>query len=339
MPKATSPGPPTAIRVNSTADLLAVLPYLLGFHPVYSLCLVGLTGSRITWLTRHDLPQATDLDSFSDTLTHVLANKPTEAVLLVGYGSDQEVAPAMHAALERLAAEGVMVAEAVRAEHGRYYSYLCDDETCCPTEGTPYAADTSAAAASAVACGLTALPDRGALEETLKPSHGASREAMVEATAQAAEQIEQQMRRPGGPHSFVAEVRDLIRRALELYVNGERLSDADTARLTILLGVLRLRDEAWATIRPDVLNAQLTLWTDMTRRATVNTAACASLLAFAAWLDGNGALARIAVGRALESDAAYSMAHLIDQILVCGIPPCVATLPTPDELERMYDEA
>jgi hypothetical protein len=44
-------------------------------------------------------------------------------------------------------------------------------------------------------------------------------------------------------------------------------------------------------------------------------------LAYAAWLDGQGTLARAAVDRALAHDPGYRMAALLDEVLARGLPP------------------
>ncbi|PWR14884.1 DUF4192 domain-containing protein, partial [Micromonospora sicca] len=49
----------------------------------------------------------------------------------------------------------------------------------------------------------------------------------------------------------------------------------------------------------------------------------ASLLAFAAWRSGAGALASVAVDRALAANPTYSLAQLIDRALREGLPPSV----------------
>ena len=48
-----------------------------------------------------------------------------------------------------------------------------------------------------------------------------------------------------------------------------------------------------------------------------------SLLAFAAWQHGDGALAWCAIDRCLEVDPDYSMAHCVAQILTGAVPPSV----------------
>jgi hypothetical protein len=67
-------------------------------------------------------------------------------------------------------------------------------------------------------------------------------------------------------------------------------------------------------------------------------AAPASLLAFVAWQCGDGALANIALDRALADHPGYSMARLLRQVLDSGAPPSLARLPmTPEEVAASYE--
>ncbi len=57
-----------------------------------------------------------------------------------------------------------------------------------------------------------------------------------------------------------------------------------------------------------------------------------------AWQSGNGALANVALDRALAEDAKYSMAVLLRQVIDSGAPPSMARLPmTPEEVAASYD--
>ena len=68
-----------------------------------------------------------------------------------------------------------------------------------------------------------------------------------------------------------------------------------------------VQDGPWAQRR-----AHLRLWSDLTRLARPGyVAAPASLLAFVAWQAGDGALANVALDRALADDPRYSMARLL----------------------------
>jgi hypothetical protein len=69
-------------------------------------------------------------------------------------------------------------------------------------------------------------------------------------------------------------------------------------------------------------------------------AAPAALLAFVAWQCGDGALANVALDRALADDPRYSMAQLLRQVITAGAPPSLARLPmTPEEVAASYDDA
>ena len=79
----------------------------------------------------------------------------------------------------------------------------------------------------------------------------------------------------------------------------------------------------------------------MTRRAQPGyVAAPAALLAFVAWQSGDGALANVALDRALADEPRYSMALLLRQVITAGAPPSLARLPmTPEEVAASYDDA
>ncbi|MGH3680495.1 MAG: DUF4192 domain-containing protein, partial [Natronosporangium sp.] len=98
------------------------------------------------------------------------------------------------------------------------------------------------------------------------------------------------------------------------------LADDELARLALLLESIPVRDAAWRAITPE--QPHLRLWTDLTRRADPSLVpAPASLLAFTAWRSGDGALAGLALERALRQDPAYSMATLIRHALEQGLSP------------------
>src|SRR5437660_10730018 len=91
---------------------------------------------------------------------------------------------------------------------------------------------------------------------------------------------------------------------------------------------------------PAHLDAHRRLWIDVIRRAQPgHVAAPASLLAFVAWQAGNGALANVALDRALADDPRYSMADLLRQVISAGAPPSMARLPmTPEEVAASFGD-
>jgi len=128
--------------------------------------------------------------------------------------------------------------------------------------------------------------------------------------------------------------------ALHAALEGDRRPFLCKGRDSVSLADLRVRDEAWARMDPRFRSAHQRLWIDVVRHASEPyVPAAASLLAFVAWQSGDGALANIAIERALAADPGYSMAQLIGQAVDAGLPPSAARLPmTPEEVEASYAE-
>ena len=119
---------------------------------------------------------------------------------------------------------------------------------------------------------------------------------------------------------------------------GSYATDYQVAWITVALRDLRVRDDAWARMDPAHLEAHRRLWIDVTGRAQPGyVAAPAALLAFVAWQAGDGALANVALDRALADEPRYSMALLLRQVITAGAPPSLARLPmTPEEVAASY---
>ena len=102
-------------------------------------------------------------------------------------------------------------------------------------------------------------------------------------------------------HVIAAEGLAAVGAMISRYRDGGRFtSDDEIARITVALRDLRVRDDAWARMDPAYGDAHLRLWTDVVRRAQPGyVAAPAALLAFVAWQSGDGALANVALDRAL----------------------------------------
>jgi hypothetical protein len=144
---------------------------------------------------------------------------------------------------------------------------------------------------------------------------------------------------PGGLWLAVEAGREAVRSAIGIYRRGGQITDHDQlAWLSVTVADLRVRDDAWARMDPKHRVEHQRLWTDVVRHACQPyVPAPASLLAFTAWQSGEGALANVAIERALAADPEYSMAHLLAQALDAGLPPSAARLPmTPEEVEASY---
>jgi hypothetical protein len=343
------PGSPR-VRLSSPADVLAAVPHLFGFHPARSLVVIGAGGprDRLRLGFRYDLPDPPDAAAARQIAGHavaVLAGRRATTAIAVGYGEGRLVTPLVDVFATAAGEGGLAVRELLRVEDGRYWSYLCRDVNCCPAEGVPFDPRSHPVTAVMSAAGLPVYPDRAALARTLGPVTGeraaARDQAAQRACARAATLIEQAASRGGSPQRLVImEGRRAVRDAIARYRDGRTITDGDLlAWLAVSLSQLPVRDDAWARMDPEHRDAHLRLWTDLVRDAADPwVPAPAALLAFTAWQCGDGALASVAIDRALACDPGYSMALLLREILDAGVPPSAARLPmSPEEVERSYE--
>ncbi len=341
------------IRVGSPASLLAVIPGLLGFEPGRSIVVVGTEspGAAVRVTLRYDVPDPRRPAAATALAGHavgVLAAQGVTTAVAVGYGSDAAVSPVAAALRERAAEAGVTLTEVLRAEGQRYWSYVCADPACCPPEGTPYDVTGHPAARALASSGAQVLAGRDELSASLAPAGGQLGAAMRRATAKAHAHVARCVARLDRAGLRVTAARltgalgqVAMREAISRYRDGEQVGTDHAAWLTVALRQLRVRDDAWARMEPEHRSAHLRLWADLTRLARPGyVAAPAALLAFCAWQAGDGALANVALDRALADNPRYSMALLLREALDSGAPPALARLPmTPEEVAAAYDAA
>lgn len=325
------------VRLTGPSDLLAAIPHMLGFHPENSLVVLGMTQprARVRLAFRYDLPAVGDNAAATGIGEHVLAvlvREHAEMVVLVGYGEARDITATMDVVIPAIRAADIAVSEALRVEAGRYWSYVCREVTCCPPDGVPYRpAGDAPVSQQLIARGLTVLPDRRALEATL-----ARDPASVQPVADALPVADAEI----FDADWNADLgRAVVADAVGRYRQGGRITDyAEFARLGLWLNDLRVRDDAWARMEPEFAEQHRALWTDLLRCMPPElTPAPASLLGFVAWQAGDGALAVIAIDRALEANPAYTMADLLSTALHAGLPPSAArTGLTPEQVAASY---
>lgn len=334
MRHASQPGRSPLLRLRTPHDVIAAVPYLLGFHPSDSLVAIGSEGPHGSCALRVDLPRE-ELLAAAEHIAELLVANDFPRAVLVGYGGAERVGPFMSVVRAALDLRGVEVLEELRVDGGRFWSCCCTVPGCCPPEGTPYDIRSSPIAAQATLAGRVALTGRDELSRLVAPVGGAARAAMRRATQRATgrlmdwlfecdrddARLQARTAAEGVPYT-----RALLRR-------GGPLTDDEVAWLGVLLTRLEVRDAALTHTDVD----QLDLWRDVLCRVEPEFAAApACLTAYAAYLSGDGALANVALDRAVEVDPGYSMAALLRDIMLSGVPPararlCVAAQAPPDQ--------
>lgn len=314
-------------NLGGSALIAAAAPVLFGFWPANSLVVTGLRADgRQSVTLRYDLPDPADPAGAAAAANHavsVLTSNRLPAAVAVGYGSGR-MAGIAEAFRERLPAAGLRLGGILSVDDG-HCRCLCGDPACDWTAPLP------------APVGSQVLADREALAATLDSATGPVAAAVANAV-RAAERRAGPLAR-SRPQQLVETGHDAVDEAIAAYTSGGQLTNPDTvAQLAVTLKALPVRDYAWARMEPARAAAHQKLWTDLTRLAPPGyRAAPASLLAFTAWQQGDGALANVALDRALAAQPDYSMAQLLRQVINAGAPPSLARLPmTPEEVTASY---
>jgi hypothetical protein len=325
-------GPPSVLKISGPADLIAAVPHLLGFAPRRSLVLVGERGPRrrISFTMRLDLPEAEfgagDADCWrpqADVAISPMLRQRPEGVQLLVFTDDPVAAGGrlpwrgfVDHLSGRFRSAGVEVRDAICVSGGRWWSYRCSDPGCCPPEGTPLHAAGSRIEAAFVFEGSAPLADREELESRVAPIGGIAAVSLGQAFEGAC------VRGLAEPNPSDAAIEAHLDRWRRARGTPPRSAEHQAwAALVAPLELTALRDHLLVTVVPDP-PAWLDLLVAATRHAPDGFAApVASVLAAAAYADGNGALANVALDRALAERPDYSLAGLLLHGLTLAMPP------------------
>ena len=161
---------PADITLRGPGDVLAVLPYQLGYHPRDSIVAISLRGRRVGLVVRTDLPPEGEVEATVTLLVEPLVRDGATSVLVVGYEDEADASsPALVAFVEQVERRQIEVVDVVVVRDGRRYSPICS-EPCCPPDGIalPDPADVPGVA-EFVARGRSPLVSRDAVESLVAP--------------------------------------------------------------------------------------------------------------------------------------------------------------------------
>ncbi|MGW6703380.1 DUF4192 domain-containing protein [Streptomyces sp. NPDC054956] len=347
------------ITLRSPAELADALPYMLGFHPTDSLVMVAVhgEGGRFGGRLRVGIP-ATSAE-WEDTARQVAeclvhgserrGTKPDGIIVFLCQDpspgeSGQRVMTRLRPLAQRIrlacGALDVPVLEALCLSAGRYWSYCCPDERCCPAEGSALATPgTSVMAAAATFAGLQVRGSLREIERRLTPLRGKDAEAMEGALDRAAAALVPKIL-DGATRAEVGADTVLLARALMQRMTlappvegGPLADDWDDALLgheeaaSLILGLQdrEIRDIAAEWMEDEEAAPALRLWRALARRCVgaygEHAAAPLTLAGWVCWSTGDEPTARIALGMALRADDGYRFAQLLHQACNEGIDP------------------
>ncbi len=348
------------VTLRSPAELADALPYLLGYRPEDSIVLVALHEKdgqgRFGGRARLGIPMdADDWPSAARQLVQGLVRgserrgtRPEQMVVFLGRErgpgeSGRQVKERLAALAQALRLEcgalDIPVVEALCVSDGRFWSYCCDDDGCCPGEGTPLGLPgTSVLAAAATYAGLQVRGSLRELRARLLPRESrtaeqekaldvaglaliprildaASRPKVAEETLGLALRIVGRL--AGAPSASGTAAEDLR--------DDELLGLDEAATLILGLQDRTTRDRAAEWMEGDEAVPALRLWRALARRCVgaygEHAAAPLTLAGWVAWSTGDELEAREALALALAADPDYLFARLLHQACNEGLDP------------------
>lgn len=302
----TTPPTPAPFLVRRPDDLVAFVPLALGFVPEASLVMLTFLAGTPGFHARVDLPDdSDDVDTVVETLLRPALKHRVQSVVFVVYDDDTDLADELVWALrDTFTGLDIEVLEALRVHDSRWYAVL-PGRPQAAYDGVPFDLSSHPFTAQAVLEGRVTHASREALRASLLADPDAVRrvEGLLAATGPL---------RPG-------EVRELVSGRLR---RGDRFSDAEVAALAVSLPRGARRDEAWAWLDRASARDAVELWSDVVRRVPdTHVASPAAVLAFTAWLAGDGALAWCAVDRCVTVDQDNRLARLVADLLESASAP------------------
>ncbi|MEO6206250.1 MAG: DUF4192 domain-containing protein [Mycobacteriales bacterium] len=322
---------PAVARLTSPGEIVAALPHVCGFVPSESLVVVSLRGlrKRMGITMRFDLAACAPADLAAAEVVARLRHDQADQALLVVF--TEQDGPLPRSALVSVvsagcAAEGIAVHEALLVRDGRWFSYDCQNNRCCPRDGTPIPESSgspglSLLAAESVLDGRAVRGSRAELAASVAPPGFLAARAAEQAQEHAFERWAQRIGADGdGAERAAATAR--WESALGQAREGRFVLTAqEVADLAVWLHDIGLRDAILVRIVDESEHLlALLLWLARMTAPPEDAAVC-TLLAVTAWVRGDGALANIALDRALATDPDYSLATLVRIGLDRAVPP------------------
>ncbi len=311
--------------LNRPAALIAAVPAVLGFAPEKSLVLVGVDRGQMGAVMRVDLADclAGELDHLVDVATASRADAVI-AVIVDAEGAACRLCNDSYRELsedleELLADNGVVLLDTHVVDRiaagGRWH---CVDG--CGKGGRVDDPSSSPLSVAAVVDGRRLYGSRAELQEVISVDLDRDPAAITRAVAELTE--------AGAAAS--AEDPDVARgrairqtiSAMDRLAAGAALADADLAALAYALTDLIVRDALYGLAVGEAAARAEALWVVLARGLPGPWRAEAlTMLAYSAYVRGDGPLAGVALEQALRVDPTHRMAGLLDHALQSGLRP------------------
>jgi hypothetical protein len=314
--------------LTSPHDLLAAIPFLIGYHPTDSLVIVSLKEECVGMAMRVDYPAvdaANNAEAFSALVYH-LVREGAQGALVVAYvpeGRDDGLRILENISLA-LAHAVIPIRESLLIAGGRWRSVLCGDEDCCPAEGNELPEITSSRVAVEQVADGRPMPfgNREGMTDSIAALPLAS-DADFAAQVESSRIDPESDRIQKAQRSGALAVLDLASRFIAGSLGRDIAGDQRLSAVVLgSLSDIQVRDFALGSHDDESIEVYWAMWHYLIRIAPTGfIAPVASLLAALSYEKGEGALAQRCLDRALSDDPSYSLSALLRRVFSAGWPP------------------
>jgi hypothetical protein len=310
---APAPDPRASLRISDPSDLLALIPYLLGFHPQESVVTVLVGSGHVILTARVDLPALTSVDALAAEVSRLAVQHRAQEIVLVVYSAaDPDARSLLDGLLDELSEH--QVSEAILVTGERWWSLVCSSD-CCPPQGRPYEVESHRIAAEAVYAGMSVRGGRADLVTLVSGPDRADDERLDQLILAARADLS----RLSPPQTT-----RLVEKIIASAVGGATLDECRLLQLALTATDLLLRDRAWAMITRADAHRHVQLWAQVVAVTPPDLAAAPlALLGMAGWISGDGALQNCCVERLERIHPEYSLGMLLGDISARALSPAL----------------
>ena len=307
--------------VKTPHDLLAAVPFLIGYHPTDSLVLISVKSDSLEMAMRIDFPKNPPEGSYQLLASH-LKRDNSEGALIVAYEPADSLAgpEVLHNVADAVASLDIPIRELMLVRNNHWRSLLCSDDKCCPPEGNQIEEFVnSRIAAEQVASGKV-LP----FSDSEGLTHSISATILAKDINWNAQVVGFRVDPDANNlNELQRDGAESILLLADFYSQNGFCKDYDLmARVLGRLSDIQVRDFALGCHTDQTINTYWAMWRDLLRIAPPKfVAPVASVFASIAYENGEGALAHRALDRAIEDDPEYSLARLLRRVFSSGWPP------------------
>ncbi|MFJ3890131.1 DUF4192 domain-containing protein [Streptomyces rubrogriseus] len=356
-----SPADEHQVTLRTPAELADALPYLLGYRPEDSIVLAALRDrdgrGRFGGRARLGIPASPDdWAGAAGQLVHGLVTgserrgvRPEQMVAYLcqeprpgetGRKVMERLRPLAQKLRVECGALDIPVVEALCISDGRFWSYCCDEEACCPADGLPVGLPgTSVLAAAATYAGIQVRGSLTELRARMLPREHTTAAEQAAALDAAATTLVARILDAGGRAEVAEETLETAERIMRRLAGAPPVSGAsaedvrddqllghdEAAALILGLQDRTTRDRAAAWMEGAEAAPAMRLWRALARRCVgpygEHAAAPLTLAGWVAWSTGDELEAREALAMALGADPDYLFARLLHQACNEGLDP------------------